>query len=278
VEVPQPLDRIALTVDFTRDEHLEPLVAGFQSERASIERLVVDHAQGQSVLNDVRTAGRVPLDVCSFEPKKLLLYADIKAADCTSTLIFAQNLIAKSRVASGGIQTIRGIGYAVGDTDSGANIVVQRMGKVPVQELLGCFVDESVVGSQEIIEWFGETAHCLLLDECAAVQVTTRCSGQQTVLRNFPEFALPVVSQTAEGEFRVMRFTGWSEALQQTHQGLLQVLVASQPILVLNNPPEREQEQQGFVRRTLPVAPPHVEPVEYLEEFVAFHGETITGL
>ena len=89
--------------------------------------------------------------------------------------------------------------------------------------------------------------------------------------------ALPIISQTTEGEFRVMRSTGRSEALQQTHQRFLQVLVASQPVSAPNNPPEREQEQQGFVRRTLPVALPHTEPVECLEEFAAFHGETITG-
>ena len=87
MEVSQPLDRVALAVDFTRYEHLEPLVAGFQSERASIERLVVDHAQRQSVLHDVRTASRVPLDVCSLESKEFLLYADVEAADGATALI-----------------------------------------------------------------------------------------------------------------------------------------------------------------------------------------------
>lgn len=254
------------------------MVAGFQSERASIERLVVNYAQRQPVLNDVRAASRVPLDVGGLEPKELLLYADVEAADGATALILTENLVAKCRVASGGIRTVGSIGDAVGDTDSTADVVVQRMGEVPVQKLLGCLVDEAVVGGQEIVERLGETTHCPAFDECAAVQVTARCGGQQLVLRNLPESALPVISQTAEWEFRMMCFPGWSEALQQTNEGFLPVLVASQPIPTPNNPPERKQEQQGFVRRTLPVAPPHAEPVECLEEFVAFHGETITSL
>ena len=68
--------------------------------------------------------------MCSLESKEFFLYADVEAADGATAFIFTQNLVAKGRVASGGIWTIGGIGDAVGDTGGGTDVVVQRTGEV----------------------------------------------------------------------------------------------------------------------------------------------------
>ena len=67
------------------------------------------------------------------------------------------------------------------------------------------------------------------------------------------------------------RFSGWSETHQQSLQGTFDVPITGQAILSPSHSSEREQEQQGFVGRALPVAPPEIEPIEGPKEFVAFH-------
>ena len=68
-------------------------------------------------------------------------------------------------------------------------------------------------------------------------------------------------------------FTGRSEALQQIRQLPFDVLfVASQALLSLSDSSKREQNQQWFVRRALPVCPPKFHVPEFLKKFVPFHG------
>ena len=66
---------------------------------------------------------------------------------------------------------------------------------------------------------------------------------------------------------------GRSEALQQIRQRGFDVLfVASQALSSLSNPSKREQNQQRFMRRTLPVCPPESHLTEFLKKFAPFHG------
>ena len=68
-------------------------------------------------------------------------------------------------------------------------------------------------------------------------------------------------------------FAGRSEALQQIRQRGFDVLfVASQALSSLSNPSKREQNQQRFMRRTLPLCTPEFHAPEFLKKFVSFHG------
>ena len=134
MKVPQPTERTALTVDFTRDQHLETPLVGLEAERAPIERLVVDYAQRKSVWNDVRAAGRVPLDVRRLQSEEFVLDADVEAADGATALVLAQDLIAEGRIAPGGVRAERSVGDVVGEAGGGTDVVVKRTGEVPVQQ------------------------------------------------------------------------------------------------------------------------------------------------
>ena len=146
VKVSQPPQRVALTVDFTRDQNLETPLVGLEAERAAVECLVVDYAQRKSVRNDVRAAGSVPLDVRRLQSEELVLDANVEAADGATALVLAQNLIAKSRIAPGGVRAERSVGDVVGEAGGGTDVVVKRTGEVPVQEGLSGFVDEPGAG------------------------------------------------------------------------------------------------------------------------------------
>ena len=67
------------------------------------------------------------------------------------------------------------------------------------------------------------------------------------------------------------RLAGRSETHQQILQGPFDVPVTGQAIPSPSHSTECKQEQQGFVRRTLPATPPEIEPIESPKEFVAFH-------
>ena len=97
--------------------------------------------------------------------------------------------------------------------------------------------------------------------------------------QRFVPWDLPesIRAQTAEGSLRVERFAGRSETHQQSLQGTFDLPVTGQAIPSPSHSSEREQEQQGFVGRALPMAPPEIEPVEGPKEFVAFHVDEDTA-
>ena len=135
-------------------------------------------------------------------------------------------------------------------------------------------VHEPGVGEQQFVERFGEAAHCVVRDERAAMQVSALGGGQRFVPWDLPE---SIRAQTAEGSLRVERFAGRTETHQQSLQGTFDVSVAGQAIPSPSHSSECEQEQQGFVGRALPMAPPEIEPVEGPKEFVAFHVDEDTA-
>ena len=213
MEVSEPPDRVAAAVDFTRNEHFETSAVRLQPERTPVERLVVKDAQRQSVRDDVRATRRAPLDMRGLQSEELVFYADVEVADGATTLVGAQHLAAESRTARGGGRFIGRIGDPVGgDADGGADVVVQRRGKVPVQKCLNGLPDEPGVGEQKLVERLGEATDRILFDECAAMQISAPGGGQCCASRDFPE---SVSSQTAERVLRVESLVGRPEALQQ---------------------------------------------------------------
>ena len=68
-------------------------------------------------------------------------------------------------------------------------------------------------------------------------------------------------------------FAGRSEALQQIRQqGCDVIFVASQALSSLSDPRKCKQNQQRFMRRTLPLCTPEFHSPEFLKKFVSFHG------
>ena len=83
----------------------------------------------------------------------------------------------------------------------------------------------------------------------------------------------PVVPQATKRIQRTKFLAGRPEALQQISQRLFDVFFeAGQAFLSLRDPTKREQNQQWFMRRTLPVCPPESHLTEFLKKFAPFHG------
>ena len=85
-------------MDFAGNEHLVIPANGLQTERATVQCVVVQTAQRQSVCNLVRPAGRHPHDMSCFQADQVISESHVEVADSTTVLVLAQDLAPESRV------------------------------------------------------------------------------------------------------------------------------------------------------------------------------------
>ena len=74
-------------MNFARNDHFIAVVSLLQAERTTVKRLVVHHAQRQSVWNLIRATMRVPFDVGSLQSQEFIFQTKIKAAHGATVLV-----------------------------------------------------------------------------------------------------------------------------------------------------------------------------------------------
>ena len=119
----------------------EDSVLVVEADGASVEGLVVQRTQGQTVVFCVRAGGGVPADVGGFDTQTRVFQHCIEAADGASVLVDAQD-----GVTEGGIAASPEGRHNPGHADGVEQILVDRLGEVVVEDPLGDLVNESGVG------------------------------------------------------------------------------------------------------------------------------------
>ena len=98
-------------------------------ERAEVERLVVQHAEGQPVALRVGAARLVPADVGRVEGNRHRAQSDVEAADGAAKLVGLQHLLAERRVALPRWPT-----RLQRQPDRVEDVLVERLGEVPFED------------------------------------------------------------------------------------------------------------------------------------------------
>lgn len=268
VEVEEPTNGSAQTVDLAGNQ--DDVAAGHcrEAERASVERLVVESAQGQAVRNGVGTSRGVPLDVRGFQADGIVAQAHVEVAHGAAALIDTQDVAPECRVARGCRIPQHDV---TGDSDSAADVIVQRRREVAVEQPFRCLLHKRPVCLQQGMDAFGKPAGDVVFDEPAVVDGASW--SHWVVLRDLPE---TVATQVDERQLRMMSAARRSETIEQVAEWAVDIVaVPAEAWLTGQNATERQQKQQRLVRRALPSALPDVEVVESVEELVAFHVQPV---
>jgi hypothetical protein len=112
-------------------------------ERPQVERLMVQHAEGQTVVFGLRAAGLVPANVRGIQGDRVRAESDIEAADGAAELICLEHPLAEGRIA-----------FAAGDdrfqrqSDRVQNVGMERLGKVSLEYPAGDGRDQPRIGGK----------------------------------------------------------------------------------------------------------------------------------
>jgi len=143
----QPLVNPVAASDLLRDED-SSVVA--EVDRSTVERLVVEGAEGQTVVGRVGTTGRVPLDVRSFDAEVGSLELSVIAADGAPVFVDPKDRVAECRVAFE-----RATHCDPWHADGVEDVVAVGGLPMGIEELLGDVVDEVGLSAEGVEEVLG---------------------------------------------------------------------------------------------------------------------------
>ena len=153
----QPVRDDRASIDLLRDEDVQ-IVA--QPDGSAVNCFVVERAERDAILSNVRNTCCVPLDVRCFQAKRCVPQPPVVPAYSTSVFVDTKHVGAKRGIAS------LAPGFRdPGHTDRIKDLFVHRLWKVVDQQLGGELIESHWIGFEQVERIFAEAAMSAVLSE-----------------------------------------------------------------------------------------------------------------
>jgi hypothetical protein len=208
-----------VAVEAGRDQY--PVFVG-DRDGAAVERVMVDAATGDAVVESVGAAELTPTDVGGVEGDVGMVKLDAEAAEGTAVVPGGDYASAEGRVAAEGA----GRSLEV-ETDGGGDTFVERFGEVGREQLAGKVADGFGTSFEVCIKFGREAAADFPFAELGPKGVAAAlAAGERRLFVDLPD---AVGLQVVEGQFGMDGFSWRAEVFEQPGEWRFDFVEGEQP-------------------------------------------------